>query len=34
MNLSFFKEVFLLRWEEIGNLDVDIAYVKELWANE
>jgi len=31
MSFSFFKEVFLLRWEEVGNFDVDIAYVKELW---
>ncbi len=31
MSFSFFKEVFLLRWEEVGNFDVDISYVKELW---
>ena len=32
MHLGFFCEVFMLKWEEIGNFDVDIAYVKELWA--
>lgn len=33
MNLSFFREVFLIKWEDSEDVDLLWSYVKELWSD-